>query len=141
MGERVNSGPAPSTASDKSEQRQRRGEARPDGEGEHVDLARGLGQHIAGPQKNDASTTRRKGPKLAPATRAEPMTAMPTNATARRSTCIRLRPFAKQDPGQRDREERLRLDDQRGEPDREALMDRDEQEAELADADQEAVDR
>src|SRR5208337_5354279 len=53
-----------------------------------------------------------------------------------------LRPsrvLAQEEPRQSDGEERLRLDDERGEPDRKALVDRDEEQAELSDAEQQAV--
>jgi SEC-C motif len=51
------------------------------------------------------------------------------------------RPFAQKEPRQRDGEKRLRLDDERGEPDREACVNRREQETELSDAEQEVVKR
>ena len=87
-----------------------------------------LATTLPAPQKNEARMTSRNGPKLAPASRSEPITAMPAKATAAPITCARRGRSRQNDPGERDGEEDLHLDDQRGEPDREALVDRDEQE-------------
>ena len=54
--------------------------------------------------------------------------------------CGEARPLAERDPGEQHGDEGLQLDHQRGEPDRHALPDREEQQAELADADQQPVE-
>ena len=85
-----------------------------------------------------AGTTRTNGPKLARQAGPRPIQSGEGHACHKLQP---LRPLRKNDPGEKDGEVDLRHDDQRRQPDREALADRDEHQAELADADQEAVER
>ena len=66
---------------------------------------------------------------------------MPAKATAAPISCARRGRSPMKSQASDDGEEGLHLDDERGEPDRQALMDRDEQQPELPDADQEAIER
>ena len=123
------------------EQRQRRGEARPDGEGEHVDLADALRQHVAGAPERSRQNDEQERPE---ARSREPFRTDDGHAgkTDRGANDLgATRPFAKPDPSEQDGEEHLRHDDKRRKPDREALMNGDEQHAELADPDQEPIKR
>ena len=87
---RRRSGPAPSTASDSA--RSGRGGARLDQtvKASASILPAVLATTFAAPQKKAASTTNRNGPTLAPASRSEPMTAMPAKAMAAPIACVRL---------------------------------------------------
>ena len=125
--------PRPVEGERQGQQRQRRGEARPDGEGERVDLSRPSWRRRCPPPRTGRparpeGTARRS----APASRPEPMTAIPAKATTAPIDLRPARPLAQDDPGEHDREIDLRLDDQRGEPDRKALADRDEQQRRTA---------
>ena len=123
------------------DERQRRGEARPDGEGEHVDLADAFRQHIARRPERRRQNDDEERPEACPG---EPLGADHRDADEGDGGADDLRParpLAQDEPGEKDGEEHLRHDDQRRKPDRKALMDGDEQQAELADADQEAVER
>ena len=124
----------------KGKERQRRGEARPDGEGEHVDLAGGLGQHIGRAPEEGGENHQRERPE---ACAGEPRRADdgdPGEGDDASDKLNPLRKLAQQEPRQRDGEERLRLDDERGQADGKACVDRDEQQAELSDAEQQAIE-
>ena len=91
------------------------------------------------PQLTAATMVSSSGTSAAPSSRSSAMTTMPPKAT--NAPTIRAAPglSPKNEEGQKDREKHLQLDDQRAQPHRHAQLHGDEQNAELADADREAV--
>ena len=124
----------------KGKQRQGRGEARPDGEGQHVDLARRLGQDIRRAPEEGGENDERKRPEARAGEPRRTDDGDPGEGDGASNDLSPPRILAQEQPCQPDREERLRLDDERGQADRKACMDRDEQESELPDAEQQAIE-
>jgi hypothetical protein len=113
------------------DERQRRGQARPDGEGEHVDLADALRQHVAGAPERRRQNDEQERPEARPC---QPFRSDDRHAERADSGAHDLhaaRRFGEEGPGEQDGEEHLRHDDQRRQPNREPLVDGDEKQAEL----------
>src|SRR5208337_645632 len=102
--------------------------------------ARGLCQNIGRAPKEGRENDEDKRPE---ARAGKPRRADHGDAGEGDETAEDLRPsrvFAQEEPRQRNGEKSLRLDDERGEPDRKALVDRNEQQAELSDTEQEPIE-
>ncbi len=93
----------------KRQERQRRGEARPDGEGERVDLARGLGDHVAGSPEEGREHDQEERSNAGPA---DPVGADDRHSHKGDRRGDRLHPFrplAQRQPGQENGEIDLQL--------------------------------
>src|SRR5271166_937950 len=138
MGERQHR-PGPVQCERQQRERQWRREARPDGEGEHVDPPRGLREHVPAAPKERGQNDEQEGAKAraGEAVRADHRHAKESDGGADELDAARV--LIQKGPRERDGEKRLRHNDERGEPNRKAVADGEEEKAELPEADEEAV--